>query len=269
MKYKIVCTDFDDTLLRDDNTISKYTMDTINKYIEKGGIFLINTGRMMASIVKRARELGLKGKIVGYNGAMIYDLDTDKIVYKEPIDYKDAADLLKTLEELNLIIHIYIEDALYYKENTERSRNYEKISNVSGVCLNKVLSEYVLENKVNPTKILAFAEPETVTELIKKSKEILPDKFFCCSSRPYFFEALKFGINKGTALKVVADSLNVKMEEIMAFGDSLNDNPMLEAAGFSFAVKNATEETKKAAKFMCESNNEDGVAKTIERYCLS
>ncbi|MCL1901779.1 MAG: Cof-type HAD-IIB family hydrolase [Firmicutes bacterium] len=268
MKYKIVCTDFDDTLLRDDNTISKYTMNTINRYVEKGGIFLINTGRMMASIIKRAKELGLRGKIVGYNGAMIYDLDTDKIIYKEPIDYKDAADLLKILEELNLVIHIYIEDTLYYKEKSEYTKDYEKVCNVKGVCLNKVLSEYILEKKVNPTKILAFAEPELVAKLIQKSAEQFENKFFCCSSKPYFFEALKFGINKGTALKVIADSLNIKMEEVMAFGDSLNDHPMLEVAGLSFAVKNALEETKKVAMFVCESNNEDGVAKTIQRYCL-
>jgi len=268
MRYKIVCTDFDDTLLRDDNTISKYTIDIINKYVNKGGVFLINTGRMLASIVKRAKVLNLRGKIVGYNGAMIYDLDADKIIYKEPIDYKDAAELLKFLEEHNLTIHVYIDDTLYYKEETEYSKNYEKVSDVKGVCINKVLSEYILKNKVNPTKILAFAEPELVTKLIQKSAEQFENKFFCCSSKPYFFEALKFGINKGSALAVVANSMNIKMKDVIAFGDSFNDIPMLLAAGLSFAVQNAGEETKAAAKFVCESNNEDGVAKTIEKYCL-
>lgn len=268
MKYKIVCTDFDDTLLKDDNTISEYTINTINKYIAKGGTFLINTGRMMSSIVPRARNLKLKGKIIGYQGAMIYDLDKSEIIYLEPIPNIDAVNLLKFLESENLIINIYINDTLYYKDVTEQSISYETISNVKGVCLSRVLSDYVLENKVSPTKILAFATPEQVSKLIEDINLKFKNKFFCCCSKPYFFEALKFGVNKGTAIKIIADGLNIKMSEVMAFGDSLNDVPMLKVAGISFAVENGSLDAKKAAMKVCESNNDDGVAKTIEKYCL-
>lgn len=269
MKYKIVSTDFDDTLLRDDNTISPYTKQTIEKYIAAGGTFIINTGRMIASIAKRVRELGLKGKVIGYQGAMVYDLDAEQTIYYKPINYSIAAKLLKKLEKLNLLINIYINDTLYYKESTDYSQNYEKMVDVKGVATKIDLSEYILGNKINVTKILVYTEPELVLKLISETDKEFEGLIYSCYSKPYFYEALAYGVNKGTACKFVADSLNVSMKDVITLGDSLNDVPMLEMAGLSFAVANGQPEAKAAADFVCESNNDDGVAKIIEKYCLS
>lgn len=268
MKYRIVSTDFDDTLLKDDGTISPYTKKVIEKYIAAGGVFMINTGRMIASIVKRAKDLNLKGKVVGYQGAMIYDLDNEKIIYHNPIDYKTAYELIKKMEAVKSVLHIYIDDVLYYKKVSEFSKAYENVSNVQGVELNEDLSEYVLKNKSSVTKILLCAEPDKVKGLIKETEEEFKDKIYCCCSKPFFFEALKGDSNKGLACKFIADSLNIDMAEVLAFGDGINDIPMLKMAGLSFAVENASEEAKAAADFVCESNNNDGVAKTVEKYCL-
>jgi len=269
MKYKIVSTDFDDTLLRDDNTISPYTRKVIERYIAAGGVFIINTGRMVASVIKRAEDLNLKGTIIGYQGAMIYDLDKEKTIYHNPIDYQTAYKLIKKLELLGLNLHIYIDDVLYYKKTSEFSKVYENISNVKGIELNEDLSGYVLKNKSGITKVLFHAEPDVVKKLLKETEEEFKETIYCCSSKPYFYEALKYGSNKGIACKFVADSLGIDMKEVIAFGDSQNDIPMLKMAGLSFAVENALPEAKAAAGFVCESNNDDGVAKTIEKYCFS
>lgn len=268
MKYKMVSTDFDDTLLRDDNTISPYTRKVIEKYISAGGVFMINTGRMVSSIVKRAKELNLKGKAVGYQGAMIYDLEQEKIIYHNPLDYQTAYKVIKKFESLDLVVHVYIDDKLYYKELTEFSEGYEKISDVKGIALNEELSEYVLKNKLSVTKVLAHSEPDVVAKLLKETEKEFGGSVYCCRSKPYFLEVLKFDSNKGLACKFIADSLGIGMEDVLAFGDSNNDIPMLKMAGLSFAMENGLEEAKAAAKAVCESNNDDGVAKMIEKYCL-
>ena len=59
--------------------------------------------------------------------------------------------------------------------------------------------------------------------------------------------------------------MNITPEQTMVFGDYLNDLEMLEAATFSFAMKNAHEEVKKTARFMTENNSNYGVEKIIEQ----
>ena len=269
MKYKIVSTDFDDTLLRDDNSISEFTKTIVQKYIKNGGTFLINTGRMIASIAKRAKEFGFSGKVVGYQGAMIYDLDKDEIIYHKPINCESAVKLLKRIETMGFNINMYIDDKLHYNHSSDYTRTYERISDIVGVEVGDDLSGYVLKNKVNVTKILVYTDPAIVKRLIKEINEELKGLFYCCYSKPFFFEAMAPGVNKGTACKYVADSMKIDMQDVIALGDSLNDVPMLEMAGLSFAVANAQSLAKGAADFICESNNDDGVAKVIEKYCLS
>jgi hydroxymethylpyrimidine pyrophosphatase-like HAD family hydrolase len=71
--------------------------------------------------------------------------------------------------------------------------------------------------------------------------------------------------NKGTAIKFLQEKMNITPEQTMVFGDYLNDLEMLEAATFSFAMKNAHEEVKKTARFMTENNSNLGVEKIIEQ----
>ena len=71
------------------------------------------------------------------------------------------------------------------------------------------------------------------------------------------------GVNKGKAIETIQDSLGIKPEETMAFGDQLNDIEMLGRAYYSFAVANAREEVRKAARFQADSNENDGVLKIL------
>ena len=71
-------------------------------------------------------------------------------------------------------------------------------------------------------------------------------------------------ILKGKAVRTIQESLGIKMEETMAFGDQLNDIEMLNQAYYSFAVANAREEVRKAARFQADSNVRGGVLKILK-----
>ena len=73
------------------------------------------------------------------------------------------------------------------------------------------------------------------------------------------------GVNKGQAVKRLQESLEIRPEETMAFGDQLNDIEMLQQAYYSFAVANAREEVRKLARFQADSNKNDGVLKVLKQ----
>ena len=87
-------------------------------------------------------------------------------------------------------------------------------------------------------------------------------------SLKYNIEVNAAGVNKGSGLVELGKRLGIEREEIMAFGDGDNDEPMLREAGFGVAMANAEEKVKATADYITGSNEEDGVAKAIERFVL-
>lgn len=73
------------------------------------------------------------------------------------------------------------------------------------------------------------------------------------------------GVNKGHAVKMIQESLGITPQETMAFGDQLNDLEMLDRAYYSFAVANARDEVRKAARFQADSNVNNGVLKILKQ----
>ena len=80
-----------------------------------------------------------------------------------------------------------------------------------------------------------------------------------------FVDVHKKGVNKAEAVRFLCEKEGISTDEVMAFGNTENDVPLLKMAGLSFAVANADEVAKKAASHLCRSNEEDGVAKEIEK----
>ena len=70
-------------------------------------------------------------------------------------------------------------------------------------------------------------------------------------------------------MKRFAEHLGLGLENCMAFGDGMNDFTMVEAAGFGIAMANAEPEVKRVAKDVTLSNDEDGVAKGIDKWIFS
>ena len=76
------------------------------------------------------------------------------------------------------------------------------------------------------------------------------------------------GVHKGMALLKLGEIFGISREEIAAFGDGFNDTMMLKTVGMGVAMANAMPEVKKAADRLTDSNDEEGVARFIEKYIL-
>jgi hydroxymethylpyrimidine pyrophosphatase-like HAD family hydrolase len=95
------------------------------------------------------------------------------------------------------------------------------------------------------------------------------DKASLFTSKPYFLEILPAKTDKGAALAKVAEILGIKREEVLAIGDSMNDEAMIRWAGIGVAMVNGDDRIKDIATLVTErSNDDDGVADIIERYLL-
>ncbi len=113
-------------------------------------------------------------------------------------------------------------------------------------------------------KILVMGEAEEIRQLEQKLKQSLPHLSIHRSKNEYL-EIMNKAATKAKAIRFMEQHLNVRAEEVVAFGDNFNDLDMLQYAGLSVAMGNAPDEIKQAAKEVTASNDEDGIALVLNR----
>lgn len=266
MSIKLVATDLDDTLLRDDLTISQRVIEAIRQAREQGVYVTFATGRMPASARPYAEQLGLDVPIITYNGAMIQESISRKILYRKVIPVDLARKLVEFLLDQGVHLHMYREDHVYVQKMNDLSKAYAQKTRVP--VEEADLREMLKKENDGVEKIIVFGPPEELKFWQEKIQEKFPNKLHLTSSKPYFLEMNHPEVNKGNTLLTFAQGLGIKQEEIMAIGDSLNDIEMIRCAGLGVAMENARQEVKEAAKVVTTSNEEDGVALAIEKYVL-
>ncbi len=270
VKYKVILCDFDGTLFTSDKRLTDYTVETVKEYVARGGIFIICTGRMHISAVEYTKVLGTdhqKISVVSMQGACIKDREGETLnsVY---LEFETALKIIEYFENKGEYVHVYCDDAVLVKEYNDINLIYQKLCNVPLRRVGKV-SDFVRNNKHQCLKVLAVIPPEKVSYYLGEfDKMNLPDVKYFMASRSYF-ETVSKNAGKEEGLREVCKILGVDKSEVMAFGDNGNDIGMIEEAGFGVAVANAREEVKKVADYVCQSNDEDGVAKTIRKFCFN
>ena len=87
-------------------------------------------------------------------------------------------------------------------------------------------------------------------------------------SAGFFLECVPPGVDKAKSLERLLAMVNIDKDDVIAVGDGFNDLSMIEYAGLGIAMDNAPGEVKSRANFVTSSNDEDGVAKVIEKFIL-
>lgn len=263
---KLVATDLDDTLLNHEWKISKRNILAIRQAVDIGVKVTLATGRMAVSTRRYARELGLDVPIITYHGALIEQGLSGEVLYRKVVPTDLAADIVENLLKRDVHTHIFIKDRVFTQKTNQYSDFYCKMA---GVLVEEVDILKVLEKEPEGLeKILCIGEESALKQTSEDLKEIYRDRLHFTSSKPYFFDMVDKDVNKGTALKALSEQYNIRPDEIMAIGDSINDTEMITFAGLGVAVENAHPNIKKIATHITASNNRDGVAKAIEKFVL-
>ena len=271
IRYGLVVSDFDGTLIDEKGEIDENTKEAIAKYRNSGGVFAISTGRLPRGVLNHAKGLGLKGALACCQGAVILDIETEEVLFKGVIPNAVAVKVCKKLEEMDLHIHAYDVWEYYANKDDEPLKYYEKVTDTHAVrILDKPLSQFLEETGLDVCKLLAIIEPERNEALIETLQN---ESFAGCvitKSAEFLVEILCEKYSKGTAVAFLAEHYNVPLAKTVCVGDQWNDIPMMKKAGLGVAVQNADAKLKENADLVLEySNCEGAVGKLIEKYAYT
>jgi Cof subfamily protein (haloacid dehalogenase superfamily) len=269
MDYKLIAVDVDGTLTNSRKEITPRTRYALLEAQKQGKRVVIASGRQPMGVYPIARDLMLdryNGYILSYNGGKIISCATDETVATKLFPREYLADIVSVLKDFNITINTF-DDKKIFSDSKVNDYTYieQEVTHAEMI----VCADFVADIKFPFNKLLLAGEPlelDACQELLRKRYDGLLDIY---KSAPYFLEIMPFGVSKGSMLPVLLDKLGVSREELIAFGDNYNDMTMIGYAGIGVAMGNAEPEVKKIANYVCETNDEDGVAKTIEQMILS
>jgi len=247
---KMIVTDLDNTLLRSDKSISEYTISTLERCREKGIRIAAATARSTKAASKFLARFD-PDIFIGYGGAVSFA--GEEVISRFDIPAEISFQLIsRCLQEPEIsyvnainetVAHTSRKDPFdpnldhykYYDFSQQSDISYLKVSLVSS----------------NPSVVERIVSAFPMLDLLRYTGEDL-------------YRIADRNAVKWNAVKAVAEHFGIDTEMVAAFGDDINDLDMIKNCGIGVAVRNAVDEVKSAAGFICDSNDNDGVAKWLE-----
>lgn len=267
MKIKMLALDLDRTLLREDKTVSEYTLRILNECKNRGIIIAIASARPRRAAKVIAKIIDCD-KIVCLNGAMI--TIGDKVIATNKIDGKIAQNIILKIIERFPSSKVSAEINDYIHVNFDLNEFFNESSNVIKTDFNEVF-----ENSVETNFINNFTDVDKIVFGVENADEIndikamLPEGVYTSIANGFLLQIMSEKATKINGVKALAQYYNISIDEIAAFGDDYDDIGMISECGHGIAVDNAIEDVINVADYITESSNNDGVAKWIEKYILN
>lgn len=259
--YRLMAFDMDDTLLDGQGKVSPRTMAALKRAMAAGVYVVLASGRMPEAMLRFADEIGVNAPMILFNGAMVYDHRTGRMVSRNDVPLETAKKILEMAEEKGVYAQAYPGEGYFAGERTKYTEMYEKHIKVPCGVVNEKLSGWITSGQV---KMLFIGEKEDSPARIKMFSEAFPDVAFM-NSKPHYIEVVSRTADKAVALEALLKDMGLKREESMAFGDGQNDVNMLNYAGAGYCMANASEGVKAKCSLFAPANTEDGCAQVIER----
>lgn len=273
MKYKLVVTDMDGTLLNSNGQVPVENQKAFKALQDKGIHVAVATGRIYTSARVFARYLGITTPIIACNGAVVKDLKTEKIIYESHLSKEDCIRILDICKKYSLYNHFYTLETFYAEKLEKGSLKYSEwnktLKEEDQIDIRLIDDAYgVVKNETdNIYKFQAISDDPSLLIKVREELETIPTVSISQSWHNNV-EIMNKGVAKGVAVKNLAESLGVKREEIICFGDNENDISMLEYAGLGIAMGNSENLVKERADYVTLTNDENGVAAALEKFVL-
>ncbi len=270
-KIRVVSADIDATLVWMGGGLSDLNRKAINDLEETGILFGLASGRSYTDLKNYPEKWKLTKPVdffIGLNGASLYDRKTDVDELFFDIEKEYIRLIVEEIDRLNLDSHIYVDGITLFSKPSEHYHLIKK-AGYRDIRLANDLSEMYAQNT---SKILINVSDERMDAIKKHFEPILRqtnNAVKLIRTSPGAMEFVPAQANKFYALKVYCDRYEIPVEEVAAFGDTSNDNEMIEGAGLGVCMANGTDDTKALADAITEyPANEDGFARYVYRYIL-
>lgn len=287
--YKLIAIDLDGTLLNSYGVITENTKKIIKKVEEQGVNIILASGRPIDSIQAIANEIESKKYFIAGNGAIVYDIEKDEIIYENCLKKQKVLEIIKICEENSIGYSIYTEKEIlttalkynvlyYHKENLKKPEDkktkisiiqnmeeYIKNDNTSRylkitVCdEDKIVFDSIIRKLRNLKDIEVLDVSHMARKTIKQGTEEIAVEY-------YYTEISRKNVDKWNAIEFLAKKLEIDSKDIMAIGDNINDKQMIENAGLGVAMRQSTPVITNVANEVTSSNNEEGVAKILQKH---
>ncbi|MDU5149580.1 Cof-type HAD-IIB family hydrolase [uncultured Anaerococcus sp.] len=262
---KLIAFDLDGTLLNENRELSEYNIRAIKKLIKKDIKIVIATGRPYAGFSRFLAQLGTLGKdnySITNTGSIIRENIAEGNIKLNAMNlnhYLFIKNIAKNYE--NLQVAFYTDDYLYIDEKNPN----EAFIHDKNILKMETRDTAAYENEPI-CRINIMGKKELLDNFQKENLSILEENFSTMRNETFSFEILNKNSSKGKSLEFLSDHLNIERDQVMAFGDNVNDIEMIEYAGTSVAMENGKNELKSKAKYLAKSNSHDGVAKFLFDY---
>lgn len=255
---RLIVSDLDGTLLDQDSQVPDGFFEMVDALYRKGVRFCAASGRQVWSLEQKFEPVKDKMLFAADNGARV--MDGGKQLLIDPVPTTRLPELVQTVRRMDGVhAMICCAHGAYYDEGDSV---YDELK---AEAQEHVFAEPDLLTRTSDTaicKISIYDEHGAEGNSYPLLTAMLPELQVVLSGRHYC-DVMKRGVNKGTAVKALQKYLGIPPEECMAFGDYLNDIPMMAACGLSYAVQNAHPALKEAARHEAPANTENGVMQTI------
>jgi len=286
--FKLMALDIDGTLITSGHIVTPRTMKAIKKVKDLGIKVTIATGRHYPSVVRLARNIGVNAPLVCSDGAIIRDIHSGKVTY-HLLSQEIAVDIVKLTQEYNnFTVQIFVKDGKIYSGRSYQRRYFSKLFSLP--------PKYSLKGYLNMLRDFAFipiknvgsteaaisAIKEPVAKVVvygndrpgdlldfrEKALNKYGDNISVTSSIPNSIDILNGGVSKAKGIIELAEKLGISCDEIITVGDNYNDLEMIKLAGLGVAMGNAPEQVKSKADYVTDTNDNEGLAKFLEKLIL-
>jgi hypothetical protein len=263
-QYKLVISDLDGTILESGQPIHPFTKEVFAKLPDLGIQFTLASGRSLASLRPYAEELNIAIPLVLANGCIVQSLD-GIIHYRTTMPTEVTRKVIEITEREKSDLVVFSDDRLFYKTMTDNIfRIFGKLNN----SIYEVGSWEAIDSiidQVNKFMIINWMSQESLIKLEEIFEVEISSQADYLRTNFHHLEVMPKGVTKATGLKQLVDGMNIRMDEIIAFGDFDNDAAMLAEVGLGVAVENACDLAKRNADLIVGSCGDNGPAEFLNQ----
>ena len=261
---KIIFLDLDGTTLNNKGQFTEYTRDIIKKAVNNGVYVVICSGISNSDMILKSQDIGASPIVISSNGSMIFNYKENKKIYESSI----TPNILNELWDYSISNNINITfngtykrfKSIYSKKDGVIIKSTKEIDE----NITQIVADSHLNSPIQQLKAIALShdglDVKNFGHQIFNNTEI--------NEQGYELDIVNKDNNKGVAINRLLEYLHLTKENAICFGDQMNDSPMFESCKISVAMENGAQELKKIATYVTSTNEDDGVAKFIEKYIL-
>ncbi|HET7494323.1 MAG TPA: Cof-type HAD-IIB family hydrolase [Candidatus Limnocylindrales bacterium] len=268
---RLIALDIDGTLIGDDHDVTARTAAAVRAAIGRDVAVSLVTGRMVSSAMRFARELGLTGPVVGYQGGLIRAMPelasprVGKLLLHTPLSAEAARRILRWTQEHGLDPHVNHLERFILRADDPRADDYSAFMGARAELVPDLLE--AIRHPV--TKVLAVGEPPLPVDIAPVARAAFAGVADVTISHPRFLEFVAPGVSKGRAIRWLARRSGIPLASTLAIGDQWNDLEMIAEVGHGTAMPSAPAEVRAVARYVAPAVDEDGAARMIEDLVLA